>query len=344
MKHGPLARLALLAAGTQVGLACNRFVWHEDPFTPDQAPVSETLVTGHDTTYVLEGASYYLLASQRSALWNREVLDDVAWRYRALFGEAPPAIAIRLDSVATSDSTKTWRGVPFARVAVRRRTADVAGKRKDSRDRDEEVMDSARVRMLAGPMLAATAAATWLEARALDAARVSDSQPGGPTRPSAANGPLPAWIEAGALRILGSGGAVDRANAELRVDPKHMVPLATLFSTAWTAAPNAIDIVRSGASRFDLDDEAPRREAAARARDRRDAAPGASPLFIAQSVSVLGFVHERDPALLGRLADELARGGSIPDVLASSATLPHDVAGLDAAWRDWLKRSQRKAR
>jgi hypothetical protein len=45
-----------------------------------------------------------------------------------------------------------------------------------------------------------------------------------------------------------------------------------------------------------------------------------------------------------KLADELARGGSIPDVLASSTTLPHDVAALDAAWRDWVKQSQRSHR
>jgi hypothetical protein len=122
------------------------------------------------------------------------------------------------------------------------------------------------------------------------------------------------------------------------------VPLASLFSVAWTVPPNALEVVHPGASRFGLDDAEDRREAAARARERRDAAPGASPLFIAQATSLLGFLHDRDPGLLGRLADELTRGGSIPDVLASSRTLPHDVSGLDAAWRDWLKKSQRSRR
>jgi len=59
---------------------------------------------------------------------------------------------------------------------------------------------------------------------------------------------------------------------------------------------------------------------------------------------VLNFIHDRDPGLLARLADELTRGGSIPDVLASSSTLPHDVAALDAAWRDWLKKGLRNRR
>jgi hypothetical protein len=69
--------------------------------------------------------------------------------------------------------------------------------------------------------------------------------------------------------------------------------------------------------------------------------PGVSPVFLAQSVSVLAFIHERDAALVARLADETSRGVSIESVLASSTTLPHDVAGLDAAWRQWLERNQK---
>jgi hypothetical protein len=121
------------------------------------------------------------------------------------------------------------------------------------------------------------------------------------------------------------------------------VPLATLFATTWSAPPNAIEIARAGSTPFDLDAEG-QHAAATRARERRDAAPGVSPLFISQSVSLLAFLHDRDPGLVARLADELTRGGSIPDVLASSSTLPHDVTGLDAAWRDWLKKGQRNRR
>ncbi len=340
-----IARLTALVVATQVGLACSRFVFHEDPFTPDPAPATETVVAGGDTTYVLKGSWYYLLSSQRAALWNREVMDDVAWRYHALFGEQPLRIAIRLDSTAVpDDSTTTWRGVPFARVALRPRTSDAPGAKNPNRGRVPAMDDSVRARILAGPMLAATAAQTWLKARTLDATRVADSQPGGAVRTSATGGALPAWIEAGALRILGSAGAVDRADQELRADPKHVVPLASLFTTGWSAPPNAVEIVRAGANPFDLDAEGQQQHAATRARERRDAAPGVSPLFISQSVSVLSFLHERDPALVARLADELTRGGSIADVLASSTTLPHDVAGLDAAWRDWLKKGQRNRR
>jgi hypothetical protein len=193
-------------------------------------------------------------------------------------------------------------------------------------------------------MLAATAAETWLRARSVEATRVSDSQPAGPIHTTTVPAKLPAWIEAGALRILGSGGAPDRANDEIRADPKHVMPLASVFAVAWSRQPNAMEIARPGISQFGLDDEALREQAATRARERREEAPGASPLFIAQSVSVLAFIHDKDPALVSRLADELSRGASIPDVLASSSVLPHDIAGLDAAWHDWLKKEQKARR
>src|SRR5690349_203632 len=267
-------RLTALLIGSQLAAGCSRFVWHEDPFTPDQAPVSETVAVGRDTTYVLKGPSYYLLSNDRSALWNRDVMEDVAWRYHALFGNAPPVIAVRLDTsrapAAAIDSATTWRGVPFAAVAVRRRPSAAPGKKQVNREPELEENDSVRVRMLTGPVLAATAAETWLRARNVEATRVSDSQPGGPTRTVITHASLPAWIEAGALRILGSGGAPDRANAELRADTKHIVPLASLFSVAWSAPPNAVEIVRPGLSRFGLDDEADRPGMAGRVYERRD--------------------------------------------------------------------------
>ena len=287
---------------------CSRFVWNEEPFTPDQAPTTEIIASPDDTTYVLHGTSYYLLAQQRSDLWNREVVDDVAWRYRALFREPPPSIAVRIDTVAgASDTATTWRGVPLGIVATRRPAAAGAMSR-EKRNPDALVAeDSARARRIGGPMLAATAAQTWLKARTLVTTRSSDSQPGGSERPSTVGAALPAWMEAGTLRMLGSAGAPDRAAAELRANRKGIIPLESLFGVSWQRAPN-----------------------------------DASALFIAQSVSVLSFIHERDAALVARLADELPRGTPVSHVLATSATLPHDVGALDAEWRKWLQRSARR--
>jgi hypothetical protein len=314
-------RLALLTA-IMLSAACSRFVWNEEPFTPDLAPMTEVVASGGDSIYVLETPSYYLLSEQRATLWNREVVDDVAWRYRALFAESPPMIAIRIDSVASADTGTTFRGVPLSRVTTHRRGDDAAvGKKKDDRER-REVQDSVRARLLAGPVLAATTAQAWLSARA-DSNR------------------LPSWIEIGALRILGAGGAPDRAAMELRANEKAIVPLTTLFAVR-SAKPNVTDIARvAGAGQFEVGDNGDVYEGPQRRPVRRDVIPGVSAVFMAQSVSVLAFMHDRDPGLVARLADALPRGNSIESVLASSATLPHDVAGLDAAWRQWLKRAQK---
>ena len=335
---------ALLSTLGVVG--CSRFVWKEDPFTPDQAPVTEIVAEGRDTTYVVRGASYHLLAQERNALWNREVMDDVAWRYRALFAEAPPPIAVRLDSVATRSMVDTtWRGLPLATVAVRGHRGRGPDSTTSQRDRDrDEAGDSVRARLLAAPLLAATAAEAWLDARTLAAVRQSDSRPGGPDRTAVAGPDLPAWLEAAALRIIASGSAPDRAAAELRANQKGIVPLASLFAVRWQRRPNAMEIVRSGARRLDPDDVADSFDGPApeRARAPSEAIGDVSPLFIAQSVSLLTFIHERDGTIVARLADELPRGASVADVLRSSTVLPHDVVGLEAEWRTWLKRSARR--
>ena len=320
-----ISRLVPLA-GMLLSAACSRFVWNEEPFTPDLAPTTETIVSAAaaDTTYLLKTPSYYLLSEQRASLWNREVLDDVAWRYRALFAESPPMIAIRIDSVATTDTATTFRGVPLTRVTTHRRADDTPLAKKKKRDQEQrEVQDSIRARVLAGPVLAATTAQAWLSARA-------DSNP------------LPSWMEIGALRILGTGGAPDRAAMELRTNEKAIVPLATLFAVR-SPRPNAVDVARvAGAGQFDVGDDGDVYETPQRRPVRRDVMPGVTPVFMAQSVSVLAFMHDRDPGLVARLADALPRGNSVESVLASSTTLPHDVAGLNSAWRQWLRRAQKQ--
>ena len=309
-------------AGMVLSAACSRFVWNEEPFTPDLAPVTEVMASGSDSTFVLKTPSYYLLSGQRAALWNREVLDDVAWRYRALFAESPPMIAVRIDSVASTDTTTMFRGVPLARVTTHRRAEDLpAGKKREKAER--EYQDSVRARLLAGPVLAATAAHAWLAARA-------DSNP------------LPSWMEIGALRILGASGAPDRAAMELRANEKAIVPLATLFAVR-AGKPNATEVARvASAGQFELGDNGDVYETPQRRPVRRDVMPGVSPVFMAQSVSVLAFMHDRDPGLVARVADALPRGNSIESVLASSTTLPHDIPSLEAAWKKWLQASQKR--
>ena len=81
---------------------------------------------------------------------------------------------------ARATTATTWRGVPLGIVATRRPAAAGATSR-EKRNPDALVAeDSARARRIGGPMLAATAAQTWLKARTLVTTRPSDGQPGGP--------------------------------------------------------------------------------------------------------------------------------------------------------------------
>lgn len=292
----------VLVAATLGG--CSRFVWNEEPFTPDPAPVSETIVSGTDTTYVLRGSSYHLLASQRSILWQREVLDAVSWRYRELFAEAPPLIAIRVDSSSRAGDT-TWRGVPLTTVASHRR--DSAAVIDDKRHGARDAPDSPAALLVMRSLLATAAAEAWLAARTADASRNDDGDDGDPAPATAAGNRLPAWLQAGAVRILASPSAAILAAAEMRAKSNRVQPLAALFAARWPARPN-----------------------------ETQAAVG--PLFVPQSVSVLAFMRERDPTIIARLADELPRGRTVPDVLAKSATLPRDVARLEAEWKKWVER------
>ena len=327
-----------LALAAAVLAGCSRFVWKEEPFTPDPAPTSEIVTSPNgDTTFVLRGSSYYLLAEHRPVLWSRDVMDDVAWRYRELFGDAPPLIAVRIDSTTRRPDSVTWRGVPLAAVALYPTPRERSG---DERRSDREP-DPVSARLLARPLLAATAAETWVRARVTDPERTTDSQPGGPSR-SSVPVPLPAWVEAGAIRLLASPGAAARSTAEVQGSSKAVLPLATLFAVRWPSRPNAGQI--TGIDREALGDDVVmggRVEGPRQARDGRTL-PGVAPIFIAQSVSVLAFMRERDPSFVGRLADALSRGRSVSDVLSTSITLPHDIAGLEAEWQKWVRRSSKR--
>ena len=110
---------------------------------------------------------------------------------------------------------------------------------------------------------------------------------------------LPAWIETGALAILGR-----RRRARIARTTSSALTRSTSCRSprcsrrTASARPNAMEIVRAAANRFDLGHAGRQHDAAARAPERRDAAPGASPLFMSQSVSVLTFLHDRDPGIV----------------------------------------------
>ena len=209
-----MRRIALLGAAV-LGTACIPFAGKEDPFTPDRAPVTETLVAGADTIWVLRTEAYYLLSRHRQALWRKGQVDDVAFQYRWLFGSPPPRIAVRIDSAAAADSAERWRGMPLV--------VSVMGGKRPENDRRAPVARGTGgapdvVRRFDG--LATRAAAAWMRATA-DSLKTS----------------FPAWFRAGATLAMSMPAAQEVFAADLRDNGRDVVPLAAMFAAAEAGGP-----------------------------------------------------------------------------------------------------------
>ena len=304
--------LASLLSSLLLVSGCIGFAGREAPFKPDEPVATEMVAVGGDTTFVLRGPSYYLLASRRSVLWHKAAVDDAAWRYRWLFGSQPPLVAIRLDSAdVASDSVGSWRGVPL----VVARVADV---RSDRQGR------ATGAGMVSARQLTSRAARAWLGVASSDSAR----------GPSAERVHYPAWFEVGTLRLLGSIQQAEGFDEENFGTRRTSIPLATLFETVLT--PGEADRGERDSGIVDQRTGEIRPTA-------RDARRSGGPYFAAQSGSVLAFLRERDPSFVATLPRELARGRSMVELLTTSTGLPHDIPALDAQWRRWAQRAARSA-
>jgi hypothetical protein len=119
--------------------------------------------------------------------------------------------------------------------------------------------------------------------------------------------------------------------------------LTSLFAVRWPAKPNVAQLVgiRQEPRRDDEREMLGVVEAPRQVRERAGV-PGIAPLFVAQSVTVLAFMRERDPSIVARLTDQLAQGRTVGDVLATSASLPRDVPALEAEWKRWVERAAKR--
>lgn len=65
--------------------------------------------------------------------------------------------------------------------------------------------------------------------------------------------------------------------------------------------------------------------------------------FYAMGMTLLEMIAEREGDLfVGRIAEGLARGESMADILKNAKHLPHDVAALQDEWSAWVRRSPAK--
>ena len=62
-------------------------------------------------------------------------------------------------------------------------------------------------------------------------------------------------------------------------------------------------------------------------------------LFRAQAIAFALFLAEHEGReFLGILTDRLLSGESAETALTAAATLPDDLAGIEKAWKDWMRK------
>ena len=158
-------------------------------------------------------------------------------------------------------------------------------------------------------MVAQPLARRWLAARA--------AAQGGGTG-------MPGWVQVGMTEFVAATPLSEYLVSTLARDMKRAVPLAEFLSAP---APEYGESVRGTET-------------------QRPMAPGSRrrlegyALFAAQSIALLRFIEEREGTpFVTALYDRTARGETAAAVLAEAQKLPKDPAALDAAWREWMKRS-----
>lgn len=310
--------------------ACGMFARHEDVFTPIDPPVTDVLVSERETTFVFSAPAYDFLARRRSALWQRNAVDDVAWQYRRLFGELPERIAVLVvDSTGLQPTAgERMRDEPLVMVAA----APAAGRRQAAPG--EDGLLRRRLRYQVAKRWVWSAAGVEGSAPRGTAQRSEDVPDGTDSLTLTERDPaaqLPAWFELAATTMLAAPGVEEMLAARMNQRIDEAPSLDSLFA-ARPAFVDSLERLLVGVG--------PGARGMARGRGRRAAADGGrddGALFIAQSISVLEFVRQRDGPFVATLARGLAAGRSVADLLPSSTVLPDDVHALEVQWREWVR-------
>jgi hypothetical protein len=343
------ARPALVVTIASAAFACSYFPSHEEVFTPVPLALGDVRVTEGDTTYVLGGVGYEIVAPRRDLLPDAKLeLDRASREFIRIFEVDPPPIVVRLlDSLPPrlrADSAPPPLGPRVLPVLVPRVRK---GFENDPRFRRP-------------PAVARAAARGWFAAY-VDTRFAKDTT----GRPAplpylAGEDPrLPDWLEDAVPAMIAGSSMVEFRVAQLADRPKELLPLRELFAaqrpgaarTADSAAasPSVTGAPTSAPGAPPRDDATVERAQAGwddpRTRGRRMSPEVERVMrFTAQSLSVAQFLAEREgPAFMGRITDRLLDGGTMTTALGDAHSVPNDLDALDAAWRTWLQ-TQAEAR
>jgi hypothetical protein len=326
-----LNRTTALALALPALSACSNlremFPSREEVFKPIPVTIGEPRVIGNDTVYVLESPEYELVAPMRELLPDaRKALDHTTREYRRVFGDDPQKIVVELRAVSRDRVADGW--IPDT-------VEPSEGPRRAVAPAIVPEKRSSRAPVAPAGFLMMRAARAWLLARA-------DYRVG---RPLAARGAevrfgddarIPDWIEDALIDLIGGSPAQEMYVARLAERVETLSLREVLESTRPEPAKDA-------QRRAQLPPTATTRPAGGvfmggpPSRDRGKL-EGAE-LFRAQSVAFAIFLAEHEGReFLGTLTDRLLSGESAETALASAATLPDDLPGIEKAWKDWMRK------
>ena len=315
-RRGPLFRAARVRAGALVGFAVlatggckgfrEMFPRREEVFIPVPLPIGERRLVGADSAWVLAGDGWEIRAPHQDPLVEAEkILEGTSRRWQRLFRGVPPLVVIEFHE---------WKG----------------GRDRAAIDSVRAMSDSARLvrvfyvpeqemrgpsRSMVSPVVALPVVLRWLGARLDSVAPTVARAPGSiEPYPDWIETALPHWLAATSTAAIGTSRVA-------RLDADRLIPLSELLTMPRPPFPR---------EEFREPGEPPPRMASGRRLQKPD-------IFVAESQALIDMIVEKEgEAFLGWMSDELARGSTIDAALATAATLPRNVAGLDQAFRDWL--------
>jgi hypothetical protein len=357
------AAAALLGALAGCGPLKSYFPSRDEVFKPVPVSLGEERIAGGDTSYVLTGRGYRVVAHDRDLLPDAKTsLDRAAFAFRRFMSVEPPTVDVRLLVASRRDRA---RGDTARKAAA---PADTSGRvvtmfawRDDRGGRrggpggasGSSVPAVALVRSWLSVMTDSLthtppAPRTPVATVADTSSRRGGSPRGFDARP--ADDPrLPSWIQQAIPALVAGYPDPELASAQLARQKDKLIPLRTLLTERRPGSDRDRSEALAGGGGGGADRSAERGdERDGERRGRVGGAPGrgpggrtaalqGAPLFDAQAVSVAAYLAEREGSeFVGTVFRTLAGGGTFEDALRNAHSVAHDLDGFEQGWRGWL--------
>ena len=290
--------------------ACSSGPPPETSGIPGFEPTIKSVPIGtNDHFSVIDSNDVVIASRDRSLLGGLYLLlDDAQLPYRRYFQTLPPRTAVGLiiqpaDSVAMDSLVRASRApvIVWERVTI-------------PRDKDGSPLPIARFLVASVRNKVARA---WV---------LGTDTAAGPR-------PLPDWVVAGVTQLVTGFPSASARNAQLASQLTDLIPLDSL--TRMTIGENSIPSGVSGD--VGLGGMQPRGRVDSRGRPIQASPTRKLPpesVAALEAGSLIEFMWAREGrGIVKQLVDRARRGEPLSAVIAQAVSLPHDVAGLEAAWK-----------